>query len=121
VVDALGNPVRILLTPGQASDIGQGEALLSGLRFEVVIADKAYDSNEFVAKIEDRGAQAVIPPRSNQKDPRNFDRHLYKVRNLVERFLNLVKHCRRIATRYEKLARNYLSFWQLGATMVLLK
>jgi len=62
----------------------------------------------------------VIPPKSNRKKPRDYDKHLYKERNLVERFLNKVKNCRRVATRYEKTARNYLAFWQLASIMVLL-
>ena len=62
----------------------------------------------------------MIPPRSNRKTPREYDKHLYKERNLVERFLNKVKNCRRVATRYEKTARNYVAFWQLAAVMVLL-
>jgi hypothetical protein len=66
------------------------------------------------------GAKAVIPPKSNRKKPRDYDKHLYKERNLVERFLNKVKNCRRVATRYEKTARNYLAFWQLASIMVLL-
>ncbi len=119
-VDALGNPVRLILTGGQVADVTQGEALVSGLKVEHVIADKGYDSNKLVETIETGGAEAVIPPRSNRKEKRAYDRHLYKDRNLVERFINRVKQCRRIATRYEKTARNYLAFWQLASIMVLL-
>lgn len=93
---------------------------MSGIEAEHVIADKGYDSAGLVRVIGAGGARAVIPPRSNRKEPRAYDEHLYKERNLVERFLNKVKHCRRIATRYEKTARNYLAFWQLASTMVLL-
>jgi transposase len=100
--------------------VTQGEALISGLEVDHVIADKGYDSSEFVAAVEGAGAEAVIPPRSNRKEPREYDEHLYKERNLVERFLNKVKHCRRVATRYEKTARNYLAFWQLASIMILL-
>lgn len=119
-VDALGNPVRLIATAGQVADVARGRALIAGLEVEHVIADKGYDSSEFVAAIEAGGAEAVIPPRSNRKAPREYDEHLYKERNLVERFLNKVKHCRRVATRYEKTARNYSAFWQLAAIMVLL-
>jgi transposase len=119
-VDALGNPVRLIATAGQVADVTQGEALISGMRAEHVIADKGYDSDELVGAIEAGGAQAVIPPRSNRKRPRDYDKHIYKERDLVERFLNEVKNCRRIATRYEKTARNYLAFWQLASIMVLL-
>jgi transposase len=119
-VDALGNPVRLILTGGQVADVTQGAALVDGIDAEHVIADKGYDSNEFVSTIEAGGAEAVIPPRSNRKEKRGYDRHLYKERNLVERFINRVKQCRRIATRYEKTARNYLAFWQLASIVVLL-
>jgi len=119
-VDALGNPVRLIATAGQVADVTQGEALISGMRAEHVIADKGYDSDELVGAIEAGGAQAVIPPRSNRKRPRDYDKHIYKERDPVERFLNEVKNCRRIATRYEETARNYLAFWQLASIMVLL-
>lgn len=66
-----------------------------------VIADKGYEANALVEWINARGAIAVIPPRSNRREPREYDRHLYKDRNLIERFLNRIKHFRRIATRYE--------------------
>ena len=98
----------------------QGEALIADQEAGYVIADKGYDSDELVGAIEAGGAEAVIPPRSNRKEPRDYDEHLYKERNLVERFLNKVKQCRRVATRYEKTARNYLAFWQLASIMVLL-
>ena len=62
----------------------------------------------------------MIPPRSNRKEEREYDSHLYKGRNLIERFINRVQQGRRIATRYEKTARNYRAFWPLAAIMVLL-
>lgn len=119
-VDALGNPVRLIATGGQVADVTQGQALVVGIEAEHVIADKGYDSSALVEAIEAGGAKAVIPPRSNRREPRDYDKHLYKERNLVERFLNKVKNCRRVATRYEKTARNYLAFWQLASIMVLL-
>lgn len=85
-----------------------------------MIADKGYDSNDFVAAVEAQGAQAVIPPRSNRKTPREYDKILYKERNRVERFLNRAKHYRRVATRYEKTGRNFLAFWQFASIMILL-
>jgi transposase len=94
--------------------------LIAEVQAEHVIADKGYDSGALVEAIEAGGAEAVIPPRSNRKEKRQYDRHLYKDRNLIERFINRVKQCRRIATRYEKTARNYLAFWQLASIMVLL-
>ena len=118
--DALGNPVRMSLTGGQAHDMSQARELIRGLSTEHVIADKGYDSGPFVAEIEAGGAKAVIPSRSNHRRPRDYDAHLYKDRNLVERLFNRLKQCRRLATRYEKTARNYMAFCQLGSIMVLL-
>ena len=116
----MGNPARLIVTAGQAADVTQAEALMKGLAVEHVIADKGYDSDDLVEAIAAAGAEAVIPPRSNRREPRDYDRHLYKERNLVERFINRVKQCRRVATRYDKTARNYLAFWQLASIMVLL-
>jgi transposase len=100
--------------------VTRAEELVADQGAAHVIADKGYDSDKLVATIEAAGAVAVIPPRSNRKEPRDYDRHLYKARNLVERFINRVKQCRRVATRYDKTARNYLAFWQLASIMVLL-
>lgn len=77
------------------------------------MGDKGYDADALVARIQAVGAQAVIPPRSNRTEPRAYDRHLYEDRNRVERFFNRIKQFRRIATRYEKLARNDFSLLNL--------
>ena len=120
-VNALGNLARLLLTAGQASEYGHENALIEGFKAQYIVADKGYDSNEFVETIGALGAEAVIPPRSNRKTPREYDKHIYKERNLVERFFQKIKNFRRIATRYERLAQNYLSILQLAATMIWLK
>jgi transposase len=120
-VDALGNPVEFLLTPGQEADVSQGEALIEGHDPEAVIADKGYDSGPLVKRIEARGATAVIPPKKNRKSPRAYDKHLYKERNKVERFIRLLKRFRRVATRYEKTDPNYLGFVYLAGVMILLR
>ncbi len=119
-VDALGNPVRLILTGGQVADITQGAALVDGIEAEHVVADKGYDSNVLVEVIEAGGAEVVIPPRWNRKEKRDYDKHLYKDRNLMVRFINRVKQCRQIATQYEKTARNYLAFYHLDSIIVLL-
>ena len=85
-VDALGNPVRLLLTAGQASEYGQSKALIEGWVADYVLADKGYDSDEFIEAIEWSGAIAVIPPRCHRQAQREYERELYKERNLVERF-----------------------------------
>lgn len=119
--DALGNPVRLLLTAGQASEYGQANALIEGLRADYILADRGYDSNEFIETIQKSGAKPVIPPRKNRKVPRAYDAHIYKERNLVERFFQKIKNFRRIATRYERLARNYLSMLNIAAITIWLK
>lgn len=117
-VDALGNPLRVILSAGQLADIDQATALIEGLVGCSIIADKGYDSDAFVAAIRAQGGQAVIPPRSNRCNPRSFDRHLYRDRNLIERFFSRIKQFRRIATRYDKLAKSFLSFIHLACAFV---
>jgi transposase len=112
-VEALGNPLRVRLSAGQVAEIREAPALIQGLTPQAVVGDKGYDADEFVRAIEAQGAQAIIPPRKHRTQPRDYDRHLYKDRNLVERFFNRIKQFRRIATRYEKLAPNFLSMIQL--------
>ena len=113
-VDALGNPLRVILSAGQIADIEQAEALIKDQPAEFIVADKGYDSDAFVETITAQGSQAVIPPRSNRVNPRAFDRHIYKSRNLIERFFSRIKQFRRIATRYDKLAKSFLSFVHLA-------
>ena len=118
-VDALGNPRRIKLTAGQVHDITIAPDLIAGEDTQAVIADRAYDSDELIVLIEKLGAEVVIPPRANRIEQRDYDKNLYADRNKVERFINRVKHYRRLATRYEKTARNYLAFWQVACCVVL--
>ena len=119
--DGLGHPVELLVTAANESDIAQAEALLAGHTPEAVIADKGYDKKALVDEIESRGAEAVIPTQKGRKEQRAVDRHLYKERNLCERFWSKVKQYRRVATRYEKKAVNFLAFVQVAAVMVMLK
>jgi transposase len=120
-VNGLGLPVEFVLTPGQKADVTQGTVLLDGYQPEAVIADKGYDSDAFVAAIEAKGAEAVIPSKSNRNTPRAHDTYLYKERNQVERFLNRIKQFRRVATRYEKTAQNFLAFVHAAAIVILLR
>jgi transposase len=120
-VNGLGLPVAITLTPGQRADVTQGEALLEGQDPALVIADKGYDSDALVETIEGKGAEAVIPPRKNRTEARPYDEDYYRERNQVERFINRIKQCRRVATRYEKTARNFLAFVHVASILVLLR
>ncbi len=85
-VDALGNPVRLILTAGQASEYGQADNLIKDIEAGFVLADKGYDSDGFVASMCAGGEAPVIHPRKNRSTPRGYDKELYKARNLVERF-----------------------------------
>ncbi len=118
--DGLGKPVTIILTPGQKHDVTQGPALIANSDAEKKIADKAYDSDRFIEAIEATGAEAVIPPRRNRNEERSYDKEAYKGRNVVERLINVMKQCRRVATRYEKTARNFLAMVHLASIFVLL-
>ena len=121
-VDGLGNPLRFILTAGQRHDITQAEALVIDLDFEHLIADKAYDADDFIRKIIDEyEAEAVIPPRSKRKENREYDAHLYKERHLVECFYNKIKHYRRIFSRFEKLANRYLGFLHFVGALIWLR
>ncbi len=120
-VNGLGLPVKLVLTPGQAADVTQAEVLLEGAPFEVVIGDKDFDSKRLVVVIEARGGKAVIPCLKSRATQRAYDRERYKDRNSVERFWNQVKHYRRVATRYEKTATNFLAFIHVASIRVLLQ
>ena len=116
VVDGQGLPVQLALSRGQEHDSPIAIEQLSGLYSQgLVLADKAYDPDAIRKFVQDSGAWANIPPRSNRKNPICFSPHLYRDRNHVERFFNRIKQCRRIATRYEKLAENFLAFIKLAA------
>jgi transposase len=114
-------PVALILTPGQACDMSQAQALIEGSPVEVVIADKGYDSRAVVEAIEAKGAEAVIPSLKNRAQPRDYDRDRDKDRNLAERFWFQAKQYRRVATRYEKTARNFLAFIHVASILILLR
>ncbi len=121
IVDALGNPVEFVLTGGQEADVTQAEPLIRANKADAYILDRAYDSDAVVAAAKRRGAGAVIPSKKNRKVPREYDKDLYKERKKVEWFINLLKQYRRVATRYEKTARNFLGFVHVASIMILLR
>lgn len=116
-VDAEGQPVRFILTGGEASDFTQAIPLLAGIDAEGVIADKGYDSDEILEFAKAKGARAVIPPKSNRLFQREYDRQAYRLRNLVERAINKPKQWRRIATRYDRRSLYFLSSIYLAAAI----
>lgn len=115
--DALGHPVRLRLTPGQAGDAPQAEWLLGGLSPTYVIADTAYDSDRLRAQIAQLGAEAVIPPNPSRSRKPSCSRALYRERNVVERLIGALKRYRRVSTRYDQTARNYLAFVQIASVL----
>jgi putative transposase len=121
LVDALGNPLRIHLTPGQWADSPQALALLTDFSPLAVVADKAYDTNNIVQALDKQGVQVVIPPKANRLEQRAYDENLYQDRNKIERFFNLLKGYRRIATRYDKTAASFLAFIHLACALIWLR
>ena len=120
-VDGLGNPVSLILTAGQRHDVTEAKNLLAGYECDFVIADKSYDSEDLLETIADMDAQAVIPPRANRVEKRNYDKHLYKERHLVECFINKLKWYRRIFSRFDKLATRYGSFLAFASALIWLR
>lgn len=121
VVDALGNPLDFVLTPGQRHESGQAPRLLQGLRYDYVIGDKSYDDDKLIQLIQDAGAMPVIPARQNRTQPREYDKHLYQERHLVECFFNKIKWFRRIFARFDKLDRSYLGFLAFVSALIWLR
>jgi transposase len=109
-VDALGNPIGVHLTGGQACELDGADVLLPQLRATTVIADKGFDAEARVlTPLREAGKRAVIPARAKRLQPRSYDRELYKARHLIENFFAKLKQFRAIATRYDKTARNFLA------------
>ena len=113
--------MKLVLTPGPAADVTQAETLITDVPFAVVIADRGYDSRDVVRAVEARGGEAVIPSRATNTVQRPIDRERYKDRNLAERFWSKVKQYRRVATRSEKKAANFLAFVKVAAMMIMLQ
>ena len=115
-VDGRGLPVRIVLLPGQASDKAAAPALIEGMPASDLVADRGYDARAIIDLVAAAGGRAHIPTCRDRKLQRSVEPALYRRRNLVERFFNKLKHFRRIATRYEKTARNFLAAVLIAST-----
>ena len=119
LVDALGNPLAFLLTPGQAHDLQGADVLLPQMQANTLLADKAFDADERVINpLLAAGKSPVIPSKSNRKIPRAFDKEMYKARHLIENFYCKLKQYLAIATRYDKTARNFLAAIYLAAAII---
>jgi len=117
-VRSLGCPVRFTLTAGQKGDAPQAAALIEGLPAEVVMADTAYDADHLRQAIAAKGALAVIPNNPSRALKCPLDKHLYAQRHLVECCFSKLKQFRRVATRFEKTARNYRAVVTLAAIVL---
>lgn len=107
-VDALGFPLKFILTGGNDHESQSALALFDGDPCAYFLADRAYDIDAFRLALSSSGVQPVIPSKKNRMNPKPHDKELYKERNIVERFINRIKHFRRIATRYDKTAPMFL-------------
>jgi putative transposase len=116
--DALGNPARIVLSAGQRADISHAERVLGELRPKALIADKGYDSDPWRDTLRKRGIEPVIPYRRSRLEQPEIDNNLYADRNKIERLWHRLKNYRRIATRYDKTARNFYSFLCLACAFI---
>ena len=119
-VTPLGHPVALELTGSQAADSPQLPALIAGTEAGAVLADKGYDSDANRAAIRAAGAVPCVPPRKNRVTPIEYDRHLYRERNVVERYFARLKQYRRVATRYDKKAANFLGFVWVASIAIML-
>lgn len=110
VVDDDGLPIRLLLSPGQSSDKEGAVPLIRSLtRSRELVADRGYDARALIELARDHGMTAHIPTQRDRKVQRSIDHAVYRRRNLVERFFCKLKHFRGVATRFAKLARNFLA------------
>ena len=121
LVDGLGNLVRFVLLPGQRHDSVAAAPLLDGLEIAALIGDKAFDNDWLRAALDERGALAVIPPKSDRRRAIACDFAMYGWRHLVENFFCKLKEFRRIATRYDKTAVSFAAMIHLAGTVLALK
>lgn len=115
--DALGNPLRFVLTAGQRHDFKLVPELLEGLPAKALLADKAYDSDKIVQVAQAQGMEVIIASKANRKQPRPLDKHPYKTRHLIENLFQRMKVFRHLATRYDKLDVTFLGFVHIAGTM----
>ena len=107
------------ITEGQAHDLEGADVFLKDLDAQALLADKAFDADDRVLnKLAEKGIEAVIPPKSNRKEPREYDQELYKARHLIENFFAKLKQYRAIATRYDKLANSFLGGIFLASAVI---
>ena len=121
MADALGNPLDFILTGGPAADVTQAYTLIEGLKATYALMDKAYDADKLIEQLRKQGIIPVIPPKANRKEPREYDKHIYKERHLIECFIGKLKQFRRVFSRFEKRSKNYMSFVRFAAALIWLR
>ena len=118
LVDALGNPIKFIVTPGQRNDITQAETLLQDTKNTIILGDKGYYSTCLTSKMEGRSCNVVIPCKKNSINKRLIDSWLYKERHLIENFFSKIKHFRRVFSRFDKTVSAFLGFIHLAGTLI---
>ena len=113
--------MHLRITGGQIHDSGPALAMLGDFQAQYFIADKAYDVDAIVTEVMRRGMTVVVPPRRNRRDQRLYDAHWYKERHAIECFFCKIKDFRRVATRYEKLAKTFLAMVTIAACLIWLR
>ncbi len=117
----MGNPLRILLTAGNIHDIVPAANFIEGLWGEKLLADRAYDANKLIELAKKQHMEVVIPSKSRRLEQRDYDRHTYKERHLIECFFEKLKEFRRIATRYDKLSITFKASVMIAACLIWLQ
>ena len=118
LADALEQLANFVVLPGQANDMKDVEPLIDGVALDALLADKVFNVDWILAELDARGASAIIPPKANRQFLRDYDKHAYKLRYLIENFFAKIKEFRAIATRYEKTTSSYTANWQLAAAII---
>lgn len=118
----MGNPLRLRLTAGQESDIGQAVEMVDGLVFDRLIADRGYAAQGFCVWMVEQEIEPAIPPSGGQRrQSQPYDRWQYRERHLVERFVNKIKHFRRVIFWFDKLASRYMGFLLFALSLIWLR
>ena len=117
VCDALGNPLKFIITPGQQHDSSKAIEIISGVKAKALLADRGYDSDAIRAAAQSKGIQAHIPPRKNRLIKPTYDKEIYKERYKIECLFGFLKHYRRLFSRFDKTKRNFSAFLHFVASL----
>ena len=118
LTDALGNLVKFILMPGQRHDITGVKELIADVRFDALLADKAFDANWLIEELNRRGAHVVISQMPRRRSPLEIDPEVYKWRHLIENFFGKLKEFKRIAMRSDKTDTSFSAVIHLAAAVI---